>query len=327
MCLVRRAALEAAGGWSSDTICEDTDLGLTLLELGWQAHYTNRRYGHGLLPDSFEAYKKQRHRWAYGGFQILKKHWRRFLPGGSRLTRDQRREFSLGWLNWLGAESIGVAVAILNIVWVPVIAFLDIAVPDRILTIPILAAFAVSFAHFVTLYRIRVRTNAGGMLGSVFAAMSVQWTVARAVGFGVIKDHMPFVRTAKGGMRRRTDFHAFWEAVLAGMLISGAAVLVATNYKEIREINIFAVVLLIQSLPFVAAVGLAVIERTRLNEFGYWRTLDARFAELLGRRAPIAASAATSVPAVAAQVVQAIQAVQVVQAVQVAAQEQRELVQ
>ncbi len=36
MCLIRRAALEAAGGWSSDTICEDTDLGLTLLELGWQ---------------------------------------------------------------------------------------------------------------------------------------------------------------------------------------------------------------------------------------------------------------------------------------------------
>jgi exo-beta-1,3-glucanase (GH17 family)/cellulose synthase/poly-beta-1,6-N-acetylglucosamine synthase-like glycosyltransferase len=319
MCLVRRAALEAAGGWSSDTICEDTDLGLTLLELGWQAHYTNRRYGHGLLPDSFDAYKKQRHRWAYGGFQILKKHWRRFLPGASRLTRDQKREFSLGWLNWLGAESIGVVVAILNIVWVPIIAFLDIAVPDRILTIPILAAFVVSVAHFVTLYRIRVRANTGGMLGSVFAAMSVQWTVARAVGFGVIKDHLPFVRTAKGGLRRSTDFHAFWEAVLAGLLISGAAVLVATNAKEIREINIFAVVLLIQSLPFVAAVSLAVIERTRLNEFVYWRTLDARFAELFGRRAPISASAVTTVPAQVAQVVQAVQA-------QVAP-EQRELVQ
>ncbi len=51
MCLIRRAALEAAGGWSSDTICEDTDLGLTLLELGWRAHYTNKRYGYGLLPD------------------------------------------------------------------------------------------------------------------------------------------------------------------------------------------------------------------------------------------------------------------------------------
>ncbi len=281
MCLVRRAAIDAAGGWSSDTICEDTDLGLTLLELGWQTHYTNKRYGHGLLPDSFEAYKKQRHRWAYGGFQILRKHWRRFLPGGSRLTREQKREFALGWLNWLGAESIGVAVAILNIIWVPVVAFLDIAVPDRILTAPIIVSFIVSVAHFATLYQLRVRPRMGQLLGSVFAAMSVQWTVARAVGFGLFKDHLPFVRTSKGGMRRSTDFHAFWEAVLAGLLILSAIVLVMTNAKEIREINIFAVVLVVQSLPFLAAAGLAVIERTRLNEFAYWRSIEARVTDLL----------------------------------------------
>jgi len=299
MCLIRRAAIEATGGWSSDTICEDTDLGLTLLELGWQAHYTNKRYGHGLLPDNFEAYKKQRHRWAYGGFQILKKHWRRFLLGGSRLTREQKREFALGWLNWLGAESIGVAVAILNIVWVPVVAFLDIAVPDRILTTPIIASFIVSIVHFATLYRLRVRPRAGQLLGSVLAAMSVQWTVARAVGFGLIKDHLPFVRTSKGGMRRSTDFHAFWEGILAGLLIVGAVVLVSTNIKEIREINIFAVVLLIQSLPFLAAVGLAAIERTRFNEFAYWSILEARVAELLPimRRSSSIAEATRTAPA------------------------------
>ena len=284
MCLIRRAALEAAGGWSSDTICEDTDLGLTLLEFGWRAHYTNKRYGYGLLPDSFEAYKKQRHRWAYGGFQILKKHWHRFLPGASRLNSDQKREFALGWLNWLGAESLGVAVAIQNIIWVPVVAFLDIAVPDRILTIPIIASFTVSLMHFVTLYRLRVRSNAAQLTGSVFAAMSVQWTVARAVGFGLIKDHLPFVRTAKGGLRRSTDFHAFWEAVLAGLLILGAVVLVATNIKDVREINIFAAVLVVQSLPFIAAAGLALLERTPFNDFATWRALEARLGELVARR-------------------------------------------
>jgi len=284
MCLIRRAALEAAGGWSSDTICEDTDLGLTLLELGWHVHYTNRRYGHGLLPDSFEAYKKQRHRWAYGGFQILKKHWRRFLPGASRLTHDQKREFALGWLNWLGAESLGVGVAILNLIWVPAVAFLDIAVPDRILTIPIIAAFSVSLLHFLTLYRLRVRAGHGQLIGSVLAAMSVQWTVARAVSFGLIKDHLPFVRTSKGGLRRSTDFHAFWEAVLAGLLIVGAITLYATNIRQVREIDIFAVVLLVQSLPFIAAVALAAVERTPLNDFATWRALRARFAEVLPRR-------------------------------------------
>jgi hypothetical protein len=299
---VRRSAIDAAGGWSSDTICEDTDLGLTLLELGYLAHYTNKRYGHGLLPDTFNAYKKQRDRWAYGGLQILKKHWRRFLPGRSRLTRDQKREFSLGWLNWLGAESVGVVVAILNILWVPVIAFLDIAVPDRILTVPIIAAFVISMAHFVTLYRMRVNIGAGQMAISAIAAMSVQWTVARAVAMGMIKDHLPFVRTDKGGAgkaRIGADFHAFWESILAGLLILGAVILVQTNIKEVREINIFAAVLIIQSLPFIAAVAIALLERSRLNDFATWREIETSFGELLrrARRSSRIAEAVAPAPA------------------------------
>ena len=223
MCLVRRAALEAAGGWSSDTICEDTDLGLTLLEQGWLAHYTNKRYGHGLLPDTYDAFKKQRDRWAYGGLQILKKHWRRFLPGASRLTRDQKREFALGWLNWLGAESVGVVVAILNIVWVPVIAFLDIAVPDRILTVPIIASFVVSMAHFVTLYRLRVQTGKGQMVDRRDCRhVGAMDGGARGRASAWSRTTCPSCAPPKAAPagRRRTDFHAFWEAILAGLLIA-----------------------------------------------------------------------------------------------------------
>ena len=74
----RGARMPSAAGRATPS-CEDTDLGLTMLEHGWQTHYTNRRYGYGLLPDTFDAYKKQRHRWAYGGFQIVRKHWRQLL--------------------------------------------------------------------------------------------------------------------------------------------------------------------------------------------------------------------------------------------------------
>jgi exo-beta-1,3-glucanase (GH17 family)/cellulose synthase/poly-beta-1,6-N-acetylglucosamine synthase-like glycosyltransferase len=295
MCMIRRDALDAAGGWSSDTICEDTDLGLTILELGWLAHYTNTRYGHGLLPDNFEAFKKQRHRWAYGGFQILKKHWRRFLPGVSCITREQRREFGLGWLNWLGAESLGVVVAMLNLLWVPIVAFAGIAVPDKVLTIPIIAAFVVSVLHFATLYRARVSIPVSQMLGSVVAAMSVQWTVARAVATGLVKDSMPFLRTAKGGASKAgPDFQAFWEAVLAALLVVGAITLVASNRDEVLEINIFAGVLIVQSLPFLAAVAIAVLERSRANEFVFWKTAETRLAEVLLRREAVRAPAQVS---------------------------------
>ena len=57
--------------------------------------------------------------------------------------------------------------------------------------------------------------------------------------------------------------------------------LIVTNYKEVREINIFALVLVVQSLPFIAAVGLAVIERTQLNDFAYWRNVEARITRLI----------------------------------------------
>ena len=286
MCLIRRAAMDMAGGWAGDTICEDTDLGLAIIEQGWLTHYTNHRYGFGLLPDTYEAFKKQRHRWAYGGFQIVKKHWRRFLPGASRLSPQQRREFSLGWLNWLGAESIGVLVAILNLIWVPIVAFADIAIPDKILTLPIIASFVVSLVHFMVLYRLRVPVKWGQMLGAMVAAMSVQWTVSRAVANGLITEHLAFARTSKGGLSRMSiEFQAFWEAVIGVLLLVGAAVLVATNsFKEVREIYIFAGVLVLQSLPFLAAVAIAILENSRINSFEFWRNTGIRTAELIGLR-------------------------------------------
>ena len=286
MCLIRRAAMDMAGGWAGDTICEDTDLGLAIIEHGWLTHYTNHRYGYGLLPDTYEAFKKQRHRWAYGGFQIVKKHWRRFLPGASRLSPEQRREFALGWLNWLGAESLGVLVAILNLIWVPIVAFADIAIPDKILTLPIIAAFVVSALHFVLLYRLRVPVKWGQMLGAMVAAMSVQWTVSRAVANGLITEHLAFARTSKGGLSRMSiEFQAFWEAVIGVLLLVGAAVLVATNsFKEVREIYIFAAVLVLESLPFLSAVAIAILENSRLNSFEFWRNTGIRTAELIGLR-------------------------------------------
>ena len=297
MCLIRRAAMDMAGGWSSDTICEDSDLGLNIIEHGWLTHYTNYRYGYGLLPDTYEAFKKQRHRWAYGGFQIIKKHWRRFLPGASRLTRDQKREFSLGWLKWLGAETLGVVVAILNLIWVPIVAFADIAIPDRILTLPIIAAFVVTLAHFLILSRLRVPVKWGQMLGAMIAAMSVQWTVSRAVAQGLITEHLPFARTSKGGLSRMSiEFQAFWEAVIGVLLLIGAAVLVVTNNsKQIREIYIFAGVLVLESLPFLSAVAIAILESSRINSFKFWHDAGVRTAELIGLR-PVALPSVAAPP-------------------------------
>src|SRR6202163_3793399 len=199
MCLIRRTALEAAGGWSSDTICEDSDLGLTILELGWRAHYTNRRYGWGLLPQDYLAFKTQRARWAGGAVQIVKKHWRRFLPGMSLLDHNQKREFAFGWLSWFGAEIVAVAAALLNLIWVPFVAFKVVAIPDPLLMLPIFSAFLVSLIHFACSYRLRVAVPYRQMLGAMVVFMSMQWTVASAAFEAALPAHSNYFHRTREG--------------------------------------------------------------------------------------------------------------------------------
>jgi len=83
---------------------------------------------------------------------------------------------------------------------------------------------------------------------------------------------LPFARTAKGaGKVPCSGFPAFWEAIFGGLLLLGSLLLYAMNDQSVREISIFSIVLLIQSLPFLAAVAISLIERSPLNAFGAWR--------------------------------------------------------
>jgi cellulose synthase/poly-beta-1,6-N-acetylglucosamine synthase-like glycosyltransferase/exo-beta-1,3-glucanase (GH17 family) len=261
MCLVRRSALVAVGGWSSDTIVEDTELGLRLYEAGYHALYTNRRYGHGVLPDTFQAYKTQRERWAYGAIQIIRKHWHHMLPGARTLRPEQKREFVAGWAFWL-SDALGAAASILNLLWVPAILFVGVLIPTVALTLPIVTAFAVNLAHCALLYRARVKVPLAKIAGAALAAMSLQITVAGAVMNGLVRDNLPFKRTDKGGnaKRRANDHPVKRESVLGFALLAAAAALVLTNEFRVTEIDVFAFALLIQSLPFLAATLMAAIE-------------------------------------------------------------------
>ena len=51
------------------------------------------------------------------------------------------------------------------------------------------------------------------MLGAVFAAMAMQWTVARAVSYGMLTEQ-PAVHAHRQGRRdpQGPDFPAFWKA-------------------------------------------------------------------------------------------------------------------
>ena len=76
-------------------------------------------------------------------------------------------------------------VALLNLIWVPFVAIVGIAIPDKVLTVPILAAFVVAIAHFIALYRLRVRvptafSSRAGTAG-IPSCPSLQWPSAPPV--------------------------------------------------------------------------------------------------------------------------------------------------
>jgi exo-beta-1,3-glucanase (GH17 family)/cellulose synthase/poly-beta-1,6-N-acetylglucosamine synthase-like glycosyltransferase len=261
MCLVRRSALDHVGGWGTDTICEDTELGLRLFEAGYQALYTNHRYGWGLLPDTFKAFKTQRFRWAYGAMQIIRKHGAHMLPGARTLTPAQKFHFASGWSLWF-SDALGTLSSVLNLIWVPVVIFVGVVIPTIAFTVPILAAFVVNLLHCALLYGKRVRMPLKHIPGAALAAMSLQLTVARAVVGGMLRDSLPFRRTDKGGNAKRgSENPAIWETVLGVLLALSAVILMLINDMHVVEMTVFASTLFVQSLPFLAAAAMVAVER------------------------------------------------------------------
>ncbi len=71
--LWRRACIEQAGGWQSDTLTEDLDLSYRAQLNGWKIGYLPDVVVPAELPSQVEAFKKQQFRWAKGSFQVVRK--------------------------------------------------------------------------------------------------------------------------------------------------------------------------------------------------------------------------------------------------------------
>ena len=70
----RRALVLDAGGFSEQTLAEDQDLTLTLLERGWRIAYADRAVAYTEAPDTLRGLSGQRFRWSFGTLQCAWKH-------------------------------------------------------------------------------------------------------------------------------------------------------------------------------------------------------------------------------------------------------------
>jgi cellulose synthase/poly-beta-1,6-N-acetylglucosamine synthase-like glycosyltransferase len=70
----RAEAIASAGGFTSDTVAEDTDLTIAIRRTGWRITYDEEAIGWTEAPETADALIRQRFRWTFGTLQSFWKH-------------------------------------------------------------------------------------------------------------------------------------------------------------------------------------------------------------------------------------------------------------
>ncbi len=238
MGLVRRSVLDAIGGWDQRIITEDAEASLRILAAGHRAVYVPTAFGRGIMPLSYEGLRKQRYRWAFGGIQILRRHWRLLLGPRSGLTLGQRYEHLVGGLWWFNdALTLGFA------------AFVGVAALGTILGRPFvvqrlsgvgLVLPIVYIALNLVRYLWALRATSGASPALALAALrvnlSLSWVIALACLRGLTQERGVFLRTPKfQGAAAIRELRLVWVetaiAAVGGVLV--VAVLLLAGFSVV----------------------------------------------------------------------------------------------
>lgn len=205
MGLIRKSALLEIGGWDEWCITEDAEASLRILKRGYEAFYVNKSYGKGLMPLTFEGFKKQRFRWCFGGIQILKKHWESLLPWASLLDKDNKLTFAqkyyylVGGLQWYN-DLLNLFFAFFLILGGTLSLFPQIQ-GFRPFTMPLLIIPAVFLVtglwRFLWVLRNTLHLSGREAFEAMFNFFSLGWAVTLGSVQGLIQKKGVFLRTPK----------------------------------------------------------------------------------------------------------------------------------
>lgn len=258
MGLIRRSALDEIGGWDADIITEDSEASLRMLQRGHRGVYVNRAFGQGLMPLDFGGLKKQRYRWALGGIQILRRHWRSLLFGDGRLTLGQRLHYLLGSVQWFG--EVLMALFTLLLLATAVATAMHHQLPIRRLTG---AALAVPIAFLVAgvlraVWAIRAtsRSSWRDSFNALRIWFALSWVVALACIGGLVTQRPAFLRTPKQSRGDASFFRALWASRTESLLTAAAVLGAAFMLVRVPSLPVVAlsVLLLFQAFLYSNAI-------------------------------------------------------------------------
>ena len=260
MGLIRRVALDELGGWDEQCITEDAEMSLRLLRAGWSGLHLDQSWGDGIMPLTFEALKRQRYRWCFGGIQILRRHWRSLIPGRTskrnHLTTAQRWAYLTGAIQWYG-DLLGLVFFAFLLAGAANLATGDgqafrMVTPLLLTTVPVL--FALGLARAVALLRRGTGATWREAIGALFIWQSTSLIVAQASVLGLFARKAAFLRTPKTSERAK-----WWQALKANwaesaLALAGAAGIAGALSKAARPSGpLLAALLVFPTLSMAAA--------------------------------------------------------------------------
>ncbi len=217
----RRSALEAIGGFKTDTVTEDFHTSLHLHARGYRSIYLNRPLSRGLAPEDFSHYVTQRLRWARGALQALRLDNPLVMRG---LTLSQRLLYLHSIFHFF------FPIPRLVYTFAP-LAYLLAGIKPMVADVPALANYFL--AHYlvsVTVFDMFNRGLRGGLISNAYE-LSLSFFQLPVVVQTLIRPRGATFRvTPKGIQRHRRVFHAVLATppLLTGaLLIAGMGVGIA----------------------------------------------------------------------------------------------------
>ncbi len=251
----RRTCLEDAGGWESDTVCEDLCLSTRAILRGWEFRFLRDVVAPAELPGTILAFKNQQARWAEGSSQCLRKYGRD-IWSDSRNTRVAR----LYSLFSMSAYTTHFLMLIVLLVQVPLL-LLDYQYPPWLIAAtiaglgqPILFVAAQQVLHRDWISRLRT------LPFLLFIAIGMAPSNARAILRGLFGREHTFIRTPKGrssAYRLKVDHLLLIELGLAAYAALGLWLAIS------RSAYLSMLVMATCMAGFLYIASLGVLESTR----------------------------------------------------------------
>lgn len=272
MSLIRRAALEAAGGWAEWCLTEHSELSIRIHALGYRSVYLNEPLGRGLIPETFAGYRQQRFRWTYGPVQELRRHLRLFLPG------PFARPSELSWRQRVHHANHGLDVALVSVrtLAVPIgaAAALSMITRDEVVQLPFelwLASTAMligSVAVRWLTYRHLLKATLRQALGGALAYLALTHVITIASLTAVAGRDVPWRRTNKTKPRSQgwSALHTVRTELLLGLGCTTTATLMLAVNRHGGVATMLAIGLAVQGVTYLAAPIVVAIAEHELRQ-------------------------------------------------------------